>query len=148
QMGDQAALARARFVAAEDAATLAALSRGAAAHGGSPERRIAFASGDAAAADLDLAALRALGRALPESALEERLTALSPTDEALLLFTSGTTGRPRGVPLAHRALVANAGQFRAAYPEVFRAGYTNLSYLPLSHIAEQLASVVAPLEVG
>ena len=148
QLGEQVALARARFVAAEDGATLDRLARGAAARGWRPERRIALDGAGLDGDALDLAALCALGRDQPAGALERRLAELGGADEALLLFTSGTTGRPKGVSLPHRALVVNAGQFRAAYPQLFRAGYSNLSYLPLSHIAEQLASVVAPLEVG
>ncbi len=148
QQGDLVALSGARWAVAEDAPALARLERGAAASGVRLERRLVLEEGGADAGILDLAALRALGRARPAEELAGRLASLSPADEALLIFTSGTTGRPKGVRIPHRALLTNAGQFRAAYPELFRAGYSNLSYLPLSHIAEQLATVVAPLEVG
>ncbi len=148
QLGELVEIARARLVAGENGAALDRVSRGAAARAWRLDRRLAFEGDGLGPRDFDLAALRALGRDQPAAPLEERLAGLVDADEALLLFTSGTTGRPRAVPLPHRALVVNAGQFRAAYPRVFRAGYSNLSYLPLSHIAEQLASVVAPLEVG
>ena len=143
QQVEQVALSGARFAVAEDAAVLAGLGRGA-----TVERRIALDGDGLDAGALDLHAVRELGRSRPAAELDGRLDGLESEDEALLLFTSGTTGRPKGVRLSHRVLLVNAGQFTAAYPKLFCAGYTNLSYLPLSHIAEQLASIVAPLEIG
>jgi long-chain acyl-CoA synthetase len=59
-------------------------------------------------------------------------TALAPTQLATILFTSGTTGRPRGVMLTHGNLATNA----IATTEAIAAPHaeTRLCFLPLSHI--------------
>jgi acyl-CoA synthetase (AMP-forming)/AMP-acid ligase II len=44
-----------------------------------------------------------------------REVAVSPGDTALLAYTSGTTGRPKGVPLTHAALTASIGSAMAAW---------------------------------
>ena len=55
-------------------------------------------------------------------------------DVALLLYTSGTTGEPKGVPLRHRNLVANVAQGRAWVPGLAEAEVeTVLLALPLFH---------------
>lgn len=46
-----------------------------------------------------------LGRGVPEEALAERMAQTKPTDVATLLYTSGTTGRPKGVMSPHRGLI-------------------------------------------
>lgn len=61
----------------------------------------------------------------------------NPTDpEALatLLYTSGTSGRPRGVMLTHRALVANIEQVAAIDPPAITPDDVVLGVLPLFHI--------------
>src|SRR5690606_18072554 len=52
-------------------------------------------------------------------------------DEAILLFTSGSSGEPKGVPLSHRNVLANVCQFgtRLALPD----GSAMLRCLPLFH---------------
>ncbi|MEO7783036.1 MAG: long-chain-fatty-acid--CoA ligase [Terracoccus sp.] len=52
---------------------------------------------------------------------------------ALLLYTSGTTGQPKGVPLRHRNLVANVEQGRAWVPGLGEGSETFLLALPLFH---------------
>lgn len=52
---------------------------------------------------------------------------------ALLLYTSGTTGVPKGVPLRHRNLVANVEQGRAWVPGLEEGRETFLLALPLFH---------------
>ncbi len=54
-------------------------------------------------------------------------------DVALLLYTSGTTGVPKGVPLRHRHLVANVEQGRAWVPGLSEGNETFLLALPLFH---------------
>lgn len=65
-------------------------------------------------------------------------TLLQPTDLAVLAYTSGTTGSPKGVMLTHRNLVRNtADAFDYAFKPVQR-GEPVLSALPLSHVYEHM----------
>ena len=78
--------------------------------------------------------------------LEERLAALEPGGLATLIYTSGTTGPPKGVMLSNENLVWTAETSRdlsagAPSDEV-------LSYLPLSHVAEQVFAVHGPVVAG
>ena len=55
-------------------------------------------------------------------------------DLAVLLFTSGTSGRPKGAMLSHRALLANLDQCARLEPTPMRADDVVLLVLPLFHI--------------
>lgn len=79
--------------------------------------------------------------------VEERLAAVRPDDVALLLYTSGTTGPPKGAMLTHANLV-RAQEANLRY--VFPGGHEDevLSYLPLAHIAERSLSVFAAVYAG
>jgi long-chain acyl-CoA synthetase len=55
-------------------------------------------------------------------------------DIAVLCYTSGTSGRPRGVLLSHRALLANVAQCAALRPAPVTANDRVLLSLPLSHV--------------
>ncbi|GER82769.1 MAG: long-chain fatty acid--CoA ligase [Thermogemmatispora sp.] len=75
---------------------------------------------------------------------------LTPDDTAVILYTSGTTGRPKGVMLSHRNLVANAVSGRGVGgdedPSVAESqGETHLAILPLAHAFGLVASNVAYL---
>ncbi len=67
-------------------------------------------------------------------------------DVALLTYTSGTTGNPKGVMLSHANLLAAAKGFVAA--EDIRPTDNILSYLPMAWIGESLFSLVLTLLVG
>jgi len=54
-------------------------------------------------------------------------------DIALIQYTSGTTGSPKGAVLTHRNLVANAAQSRAWVPTITRGDCTVYAVLPLFH---------------
>ncbi len=72
--------------------------------------------------------------------------ALVADDLVEVIFTSGTTGDPKGAMLTHRNLLSNA----QAAIQVFPLGPEQrmLSVLPLSHMFEQLAGFIAPLLAG
>ena len=65
---------------------------------------------------------------------------------AVLVFTSGSTSRPRAVALTHAAISANLRSLKAA--RTAEAGETLLSTLPPSHAYELVAGQLAPLAVG
>lgn len=70
----------------------------------------------------------------------------SPEDTALLLHTSGTTSRPKQVPLLQRNLMASVRSIGAHY----RLGASDVSYcaMPLFHVHGLVASTLAPLAAG
>ncbi len=86
------------------------------------------------------------GASVAFAEVEARLAALGPRDDATLIYTSGTTGPPKAVVLPHEALVFTA----VSGAEVVDVGIadTSISYLPLSHIAEQILSILAPAITG
>jgi long-chain acyl-CoA synthetase len=62
----------------------------------------------------------------------EKAMPLSEDDTAVILYTSGTTGRPKGVVLTHRNLISNALSGRGPERQT-RDEETNLAVLPLAH---------------
>ncbi|WP_067131656.1 AMP-dependent synthetase/ligase [Microtetraspora malaysiensis] len=104
---------------------------------GTPPRDDRFLSWD------DFLALGAERLAADPEAVEARWRAVGPGDVATVLYTSGTTGDPKGVPLTHANL---------AYEAVATDRMTNLpslgaqiSYLTYAHIAERVLSLYLPL---
>jgi len=71
---------------------------------------------------------------------------LSNHDEAGLLFTSGSSGEPKGVPLSHRNILANVAQIAPALP--LREIPTMLGCLPLFHSMGFTVGVWWPLICG
>ena len=78
--------------------------------------------------------------------LAERLAAIRPDDCATIIFTSGTTGKPKGVMLSHANILANAAASLAAQPITPKD--TFLSFLPLSHSFERTAGQYLMLLAG
>jgi long-chain acyl-CoA synthetase len=95
-----------------------------------------------AAADLDrrigpIARVRELGGARlagDPGLLARMLAAIEPDDPTLMLYTSGTTGRPKGVPLTHRNLCVNQADWIRAVAAVVPEDGVDLLWLPMSHI--------------
>ncbi len=75
-----------------------------------------------------------------------RTSAIEAADTAIIVYTSGTTGPPKGAMLSHANLLAVADASSHAF-EV-RHDDEVLSYLPLCHIAERLISVINSLWSG
>lgn len=93
--------------------------------------------------------LRALGRQRLERVPEDvtaRLDGVRPDNLATLVYTSGTTGPPKGTMISHANVVWTLRNSMPAFN--INEGERLLSFLPLSHIAERMMSDFAPIAVG
>src|SRR2546430_9858007 len=70
----------------------------------------------------------------------------APDDVALVLHTSGTTSRPKLVPLRHRNLAASVTNIVDTYR--LEPGDVSLEVMPLFHVHGLLASTLAALAAG
>jgi long-chain acyl-CoA synthetase len=61
---------------------------------------------------------------------------------ATIIYTSGTTGFPKGVMLSHRNIVSNVENGKKSFPFSDNVQGRTLSFLPLNHIFERLASYI------
>ncbi len=87
-----------------------------------------------------------LGDETPERELDARIAAQKPDDVCTLIYTSGTTGEPKAVMISHTNLVWTAQAVIKALR--FGPDEVSISYLPLSHIAEQLLTIHGPMAMG
>lgn len=87
------------------------------------------------------------GTGADEGPYWERVNALEKNALATLIYTSGTTGNPKGVMLSHHNLVWTTEKLIQA-ARFGKESKRMLSYLPLSHIAEQVLSIYGPLMLG
>ncbi|MEJ5297184.1 MAG: AMP-binding protein [Armatimonadota bacterium] len=71
---------------------------------------------------------------------------VSPDSVAQILFTSGTTGEPKGVVLRHRNILANLRG--VAELGILRPDDHFMSYLPLAHVFEQIVSLFLATSAG
>jgi len=78
--------------------------------------------------------------------LDEIIDEGSPDETALLVYTSGTTGPPKGAMLSHANLAWTSHAMSKANP-ILETDEV-LSFLPLCHIAERLMTVVNQLRLG
>jgi long-chain acyl-CoA synthetase len=77
---------------------------------------------------------------------ERELDAGRADDVAVIAYTSGTTGRPKGALLSHRNLIATAENYVSV--ESIRRGDNWLSYLPMAWVGDLMFSLATALVAG
>lgn len=80
---------------------------------------------------LGWSAFIALGANTTDPVLEARIAAVRSSDAALLVYTSGSTGQPKGALLPHRGLVKGARRRAACW---WHGPFRSLMNLPINHI--------------
>ena len=91
------------------------------------------------------------GREPDRDQLDRRLAALDGNSLATIVYTSGTTGAPKGCLITHGNIVWTSAQARGGLADVVAPGSSTLLFLPLAHIFArviQLTCFDAGVEVG
>jgi len=79
-------------------------------------------------------------------AFEGMVEAVEPDDVGVMVYTSGTTGKPKGAMITHRNMVAMIQGLSQVIP--FNQKDSLVSALPLCHIAERSFSLIFPMWAG
>jgi long-chain acyl-CoA synthetase len=82
------------------------------------------------------------GAAVDDEQLDARAAAAVGDDIATIVYTSGTTGRPKGCVLTHHNLLWNAAQTDRVLGGLLEPGKTTLLFLPLAHIFSRMIQIV------
>ena len=82
------------------------------------------------------------------NAVKELPAGPEPEDLAAIVYTSGTTGKPKGVMLTHNNVVSNVFATLEHIAPAPEPDYGFLSFLPLSHTFERTAGYYLPLGMG
>ncbi|MEU9183935.1 AMP-binding protein [Streptomyces sp. NPDC048484] len=89
--------------------------------------------------------LAELGRNVPDQEVAVRRGVLGPDSLATIMYTSGTTGRPKGCALTHGNFFAEVDNAVELLHPVFKSSFkepaSTLLYLPLSHVFGRMVSV-------
>ncbi len=98
---------------------------------------------------ISLDQLRERGRVLASQTpglLSARIAHCQPHDLAILVYTSGTTGKPKGAMHSHAGLVYSCGRAAEGLPQDERD--ERMCFLPLCHIAERLLGAYVAIYTG
>lgn len=95
---------------------------------------------------LDWDSFMAKGNGVSDEEIDRRMESLREDQLATLIYTSGTTGPPKGVMLSHHNLTSTALNAQKLFG--LGPGDSAVSYLPFSHIAEQMVSILAAVTTG
>lgn len=75
------------------------------------------------------------------------LSAIQPDDISVIVYTSGTTGHPKGAQLSHANLMFSGAALTKIYG-LDADSYSVMCYLPLCHVGERIISVILHLQTG
>jgi len=78
--------------------------------------------------------------------LRERVESAKPDDVAIMVYTSGTTGAPKGACLSHRYIINSVESLRQTIP-IYDTD-VSFSYLPFCHVAERISGLYNRLYAG
>lgn len=81
------------------------------------------------------------------AALDATIDSGKPDDVCILVYTSGTTGPPKGSMITHRNIIYSADAYSKSC-ELGDVAYESVCYLPLCHMAERCYSMVMQLVLG
>lgn len=106
-----------------------------------PELRHVYRIDGSGPAALD--ELARIGKDTDPAVVTSRLAAISSGDIATLVYTSGTTGRPKGCQLTHSNLLYEMRGAKASFPALLAKGEKLLVFLPLAHVLARAITICA-----
>lgn len=95
----------------------------------------------------DLDELSARASEVSDEQLEQARTRATCDDIATIVYTSGTTGRPKGCPLTHGNFLNLSANTRFVESEIANPRNSSILFLPLAHVLARLIQVLA-LDAG
>jgi long-chain acyl-CoA synthetase len=89
---------------------------------------------------------RVLQTPIDRAAIEERAAAVDPNSTAIIVYTSGTTGPPKGAMISHENIISVMRDQDEAFAII--EGDVGLSFLPMAHVAERVLAFYGRINTG
>ena len=89
---------------------------------------------------------RVLQTPVDRAAIEARVATVDPSDTAIIVYTSGTTGPPKGAMISHDNIMAVMRDQDEAFS--IDEGDVSLSFLPMAHVAERVLAFYGRINTG